>query len=609
MRLIFRNILWILGFGLVLSTIVFLVTRNQPGVYSSSTVIYTGIASGNPLETGGNRYLASYDEKAKFANLIHLIKSRDVQEETGLWLLAQHLILRDPDPRICLPQTWQTLNDQAPNEVKNLVATPLPILLDSCVSTPVEEVGAKRRSRYSGIEKTVTVPVFYIVKAGDFPSAIAESFGITLERLERLNPGNLNPIVGGQRLCVGYKPEISVVESQDTLQVQTAADSTGREVETPSLLERTVTNLRNFMEQDRENYVYQVLRSDHPYYSIQNISSLSVRRIKNSDLIRLTYKSGDPAVSMNTLMLTTQVFLKHYREIASPPATIFSEPAGHPQLSHEIRIIDEPVVPSESEATQRIVYLILAFLTGVLAVTLVILIIGCQDHSIKYPGRFSKMLGVSLIGGYPHIPSRPEHRIDIEQVSERSIDQITQKIRLEEIKQNKKNELPFLLFLLSTRDKTGKTIVGARIVEKLRRCGLKVLALKPLETQVSAPSHSADTDAWKSWDFEYDIPVNFLNVRNINDLMRNYTFLTKGYQYIVIELPSLLTNEYPAILVKSGNLSIVVGHASGTWKKADSEMLNLFASTVDHPIVALLNGCKAENLEPLIGDVPKRQGR
>lgn len=593
MRLILRNILWILGSGLIVSAIVFLVTLNQPGVYTSSTVLYTGFAAGNPLETGGNRYLASYNEKAKFANLIHLIKSREVQEETALWLMAQHLMLREPDPRICLPETWRALMEQAPDEVRELVATPLPVIADTGSFQIVEKVD--KVDKVEIVEKTEIVPVYYIVKAGDFPSAIAESHGITPEQLERLNPGNLDPIVGGQRLIVGYEQKKAVVATQDSLPVQASTDSAAPVVDTLSLLERTVVNLTDYMEEDRENFVYQALRSDHPYYSIQKLSSISVKRLKNSDLVKLTFSSADPAVSMNTLMLTTQVFLKHYREIASPPQTLFRAPTGNSQSGHEIRIIDGPVVPSEADTTQRMIYLILAFASGVLAVILLILIIGSRDHSIKYPGRFSKVLGVNLIGGFPQLPSRPDRRSAAEKISERCIDQITQKIRLEDIEQNK-DENPFLLFILSTRDKTGKTTVGSRIVEKLRHCGLRVLALKPIETTPPVPSLTADTEVWKSWDFEYDIPVNLLNVKNLNDLMRNYTFLTKGYQYIVVELPPLLTKEFPALLVKSGSLSIVVGNASGTWKKADSEMLKLYASTADHPIMALLNGCKPENL-------------
>jgi LysM repeat protein len=598
MRLILRNSLWILGFGLVLSAIVFLITRNQPGLYSSSTVLFTGIVSGNQPATGSNQYLASNDEKAKFANLIHLIKSRDVREETGLWLIAQHLMLSEPDPQICLPQTWLMLMKQAPDDVKNLVAKPLPIRIDTAFSQPVKEV-----------EKVEAVPLIYIVKAGDFPSAIAEKYGITLEQLEQLNPGRLDPIVGGQRLRVGFRQKISVVVNQDTLPVQPAADSTPPlpEVEPLSRIERTVNNLRDYMEQDRTNFVYRLLQSDHPFYGIEKINSLSVRRIRNSDLIRLNYRSEDPAVSMNTLVLTTQVFMKHYKRIASPPISIFSQPEPHPQDSHEIRIVEEPVMPSESDASQKVVYLILAFLVGAMAVSLVIMIIGWHDHSIKYPDRFSKLLGVSLAGGYPYIPAEAGRGIDWKQLSDRAIDQITQKIRLEELRQNRQSESPFLVFMVSTRDKTGKTTVGARIVDKLRKCGLNVLAIKPIETYASLVMSPDEKAMPQSWDFEYVLPRNFLNVKSINELMRNYTFLTKGYQCIVIELPSLLTQEFPAVLAQSGNLSIVVGHASGTWKKADSEMLSLYSSTVDHPVMALLNGCKAENLKSLIGELPGRQ--
>jgi capsular polysaccharide biosynthesis protein len=597
-QLIFRKTLLILVIALAMSAVVFLITRNQPAIYTSSTVLYTGIASCKTEGPGKNRYLVSYNDRARFANLTNIIKSREVQEETGLRLLAQHLMQREADPRICLPETWRILMDQAPLEVKNLVATQESRQPDSSAVVKIQTAG-----------KEPLIPLYYIVKAGDFPSAIAGKYNLTLGDLEQLNPGALNPIMGGQRLCVGYHRKPVAADSLDTLKIHVITISKDSTIENVSLFEQTVENLKKYRDEDPYNFIYRILRSDNPYYSIQKISSVGVKRIKDSGLIRLTYESDDPAVSMNTLMLITQAFIDRYKEIAAdPPLDIYTKPTCRSATGQEIRIIDQPVIPSEPIPI-RLLYLIGAFLTGILLVSAVILIVECREYSIKYPDRFSKMLGISLIGAFPKIPSRPDRRIDFDKIAERSIDHITQKIKLEEINQSKGSEMPFMLFLISTRGKEGKTVVGARIVKKLRKCGLKVFALKPLENGKLKPGNNTDSDPWKSWDFEYEIPVNFLNVKNVNELMRNYTFLTKGYQYIIIELPPLLTNEYPALLARSGNLSVVVGLASGKWKKADSEILKLYSSTVGHPVKALLNGCEAENLEPLLGDIPKIKAR
>jgi succinoglycan biosynthesis transport protein ExoP len=90
--------------------------------------------------------------------------------------------------------------------------------------------------------------------------------------------------------------------------------------------------------------------------------------------------------------------------------------------------------------------------------------------------------------------------------------------------------------------------------------------------------------------------------------LRNYTFLTRGYHYLLIELPALLVQEYPAVLAQSGNLAIMVARATRTWNKADEEAVKLYQSSTGHPVLALLNGCHVDQLESIIGEIPKRRG-
>ncbi len=878
-RLILKNTGIILGVAVAMSIIVMLVTANQPKSYTSSTVIYTGIATGYDLESGESKRFDFYATNAQFDNLINIIKSREIQEETGIRLMAQHLMLSQADPSVCSEETWRALMSEVPIEVKNLVvvgqgsaAHSLPAettdsmpavssfsnpasfqsdsVMERVVTTEFETTtDTIKVTRYSGS------PRHYTVRAGDYPAAIAKRYGLTLGQLENLNPGMTYPITGGQRLNVGSGNQSYVVDSVVTRTIPvekvtwvpktTPAPKEGSGMEYERRMdslnatfrqtvqrviqmdpyEKTVANLRAYKERNQDNYIYKTLQSSNPIYSVQKISSVKVVRIQSSDLLRLTYDSHDQAVCMNTLKIITKVFAEKNQNITASQTNLVSEyfkekvgeakirldqledtllrfnsenriinyneqtkfiaeqkevldkdwsqaygtlsagkaalqvieenldekarlfiqntdilekrrrlhevssliaieeikaelspdvisglkaeaekikssllqavtisyqaertkeginikdvlaawfqkmitveesralyevlsdrkekflikydefaPLGSRmrQLEREIdlaqqdymnhlhnlnlsimkqknveqsdvQVLDEPIYPIKPNPSKRMFSVIAAFLAGLIVTAALIILLEFLDTSIKFPERFAELSGLPLLGAFPKLPVRPDPKIDYNLITSRSIDQICQKIRLEELKQKNRGDQPFIVFMLSTRDQEGKTFLGSRITEKLRVTGSKVLFIKPQESrnpndfQSQFQRFGTVSDAW---DFEYEVPDNFLIIRNINELLRNFTFLTKGYQFIFIELPALLANEYPSSMVNSGNLSIVVGRASRTWNRADEEILKLYANNINHPMVALLDGCHIDNLETIIGEIPKRR--
>lgn len=91
-RILLKNRYLILAGGLIMGLTIYFLTRNQSKVYDTSTVIYTGIATGFNIESGSNQRYDLFGTNAKFDNLINLIKSRETQEEAVIRLLAVHLI-------------------------------------------------------------------------------------------------------------------------------------------------------------------------------------------------------------------------------------------------------------------------------------------------------------------------------------------------------------------------------------------------------------------------------------------------------------------------------------------------------------------------------------
>jgi polysaccharide biosynthesis transport protein len=79
--------------------------------------------------------------------------------------------------------------------------------------------------------------------------------------------------------------------------------------------ESTLKNLRGFITEDENNYIYRLMNYGHRYYSIQAISNIKSERLSASDLIRLTYETDDPGICYNTVKFATEIFINRYSEL------------------------------------------------------------------------------------------------------------------------------------------------------------------------------------------------------------------------------------------------------------------------------------------------------
>ncbi len=105
-KLILRNLGWLIVIPVVLAASVYYFTRNEKKVYSSESIIYTGIASGYSLN--GTNKADFYSTSNAFDNLISLIDSRETKEDVAITLLAEHLLMKKPVSEIA---GWEAINN------------------------------------------------------------------------------------------------------------------------------------------------------------------------------------------------------------------------------------------------------------------------------------------------------------------------------------------------------------------------------------------------------------------------------------------------------------------------------------------------------------------
>lgn len=80
-------------------------------------------------------------------------------------------------------------------------------------------------------------------------------------------------------------------------------------------VEETKDKLNSVYRSSTKNPVFRVLKSEDPVYSELALQNLTAKREGNSDLVRISYTTDDPAVCKQTLEVFTDVFINKYRQL------------------------------------------------------------------------------------------------------------------------------------------------------------------------------------------------------------------------------------------------------------------------------------------------------
>jgi succinoglycan biosynthesis transport protein ExoP len=116
-KLLLRHSSWLILTPLICATTVFLLTRHTKKQYVSSTTLYTGVASGYSITSTADERLDYFAVNNAFDNLLASAKSRETIEQVALHLLAEHLLLNKPDPKILSTAGFENLKLLAGNDL------------------------------------------------------------------------------------------------------------------------------------------------------------------------------------------------------------------------------------------------------------------------------------------------------------------------------------------------------------------------------------------------------------------------------------------------------------------------------------------------------------
>ena len=210
------------------------------------------------------------------------------------------------------------------------------------------------------------------------------------------------------------------------------------------------------------------------------------------------------------------------------------------------------------------------------------------------------------------------------------------------------------ILFFSTRSNEGKSILMGNIANKLKKQGYKILVLSfsresLRRSEVSQTGYSSSTPSasksglvkqmdrlifikrlmgYPDTRIDYDSPFlespenyldpeeflvyqcdeSFHTVKNYQDLVRkNHFRLSFNPDFILVEIPPILYYSYPASLIESCDIAMMVCRANRTWSKADEGNLALLMKKTQAPPLFLLNGVEIPVIETVLGDLPKKR--
>lgn len=110
--------------SITLAIVTYLLTRNSPKTFSSSTEIYTGLASGIDIGAVNVTKVDYLTTSTEFDNLLNIIKSKATLEEVGMRLLVQHMMLDSADPAYINKENWEHFKYKMPDSLRNILLDP-----------------------------------------------------------------------------------------------------------------------------------------------------------------------------------------------------------------------------------------------------------------------------------------------------------------------------------------------------------------------------------------------------------------------------------------------------------------------------------------------------
>ena len=269
------------------------------------------------------------------------------------------------------------------------------------------------------------------------------------------------------------------------------------------------------------------------------------------------------------------------------------------EMSTNLRVIDPPFYPVNAEQSKKLLFTLIGGVVGFLLILVVLILMEFVDESIKTPARLARHTDLEVTGGFPLFSDMEKYKAGdlLEKLTNQIITNINYNFYLQ-----KELDEPYLVLFLSTRKREGKTNLAALLAKEMRDSGESTLFITAENTDFnSLIGVEKDED-----DVCYTPPsaISDVSVENLS-LSKQVEF--KNYRYIFFEVPAIIGADLPIKVMKSADLSFLIVNSCRKWNNADEKALISYQRIVNHDVTTIINGTDVDELESIIGEIPKER--
>jgi uncharacterized protein involved in exopolysaccharide biosynthesis len=274
-------------------------------------------------------------------------------------------------------------------------------------------------------------------------------------------------------------------------------------------------------------------------------------------------------------------------------------------MSTNLKVVDAPFFSSRPESSKRGLLIIVAILGGLILSIGSLVALELMDGTLKTPLNATNTIGIELLGAFPFFPKNWENHatINFSSIYTKSFGQLYQNIKLG-LHNLPSKEQPRRLTFFSTRNGEGKSFMAAEMVNLLRQAGERVLFLLPDEDHRAFKKYGGEDD-----NHFYPIDHTFFEKQSETELMPHLNLNMSDFDFVILEIPGLLSGAYPVDLVANSDLSVLVTRANRSWNTADISALERFSKGVTNTPQMILNAARIDSMEETLGELPKKRNK
>lgn len=303
------------------------------------------------------------------------------------------------------------------------------------------------------------------------------------------------------------------------------------------------------------------------------------------------------------------------------------------ELSANLKAMDPPFYPISPIPTKRKILIIAAAFIGGIIVLGIILAMEYFDNTLRNSNKAKKILDLGSLGMMPKIVSNPG-KINLEYIQNRLIEVLIQNVK-HFISTHPTDNHVKTVVMFSTQKIEGKTVLGGNMAKTLKKEGKKVLLFnysreqKVIKQQRKFPIVNrilgypdpridfenpflSDVSSYLNNDeyHKYSLNESFYKVKDYKDIMKqNDINLDYTPDYVIIELPALIYNNYPSGLIANADINILTCRANRTWSEADRSVVDNLLEISPSRINFIVNGVEVNEIESVLGELPKKRSK